>query len=89
MRTSLNEIKEIENFLQEKADVMDSLIFEAKLITQPQLRLHVHLQQKITRLVQLFHHKKMRADLEEIHKLLFADPNKAAFQQEIFHHFNS
>jgi hypothetical protein len=89
MRTSLNEITEIENYLDSKADAADSLVFEAKMLAQPQLRLHVHLQRKISRLVQLFHRKKTKQDLQKIHQQLFADPEKAEFQQKILHLFNS
>jgi hypothetical protein len=89
MRTSLNEIKEIENYLDLKADIEDSLVFEAKLLTQSQLGLHVHLQRKISRLVQLFHRKKTKQGIQKVHQRLFADPEKAAFQQKIHHLFNS
>jgi hypothetical protein len=89
MRTSLNEIKETENYLDKKTTGSDALLFEARLLTQPSLRLDVHLQRKLLRLVQLFHRKKVRQDLETIHQQLFADPEKVAFRQSILQLFKS
>jgi hypothetical protein len=89
MRTSLNEISAIESYLHKTNDVQDSLLFEAKMLTQPELPIRVHLQQKIERLVKFFHRKKLKQDLQQMHNNLFADPEKKTFQQQILQHFKS
>lgn len=89
MRTSLNEIKEIEAFLHGEMRHDESLLFEARLLTQPTLKLNTMLQQKINRLVNLFHRKCMKQDLEKVHHRLFTDPSKAEFQKSILQLFNS
>jgi hypothetical protein len=89
MTTSLNEIQAIERHLHKTNDVADSLLFEAKILTQPELSVRVHLQQKIERLVKFFHRKKIKQDLQQIHDNLFADPGKKTFQQQVLKYFTS
>lgn len=89
MRTSLNEIKEIEQHLMGNTPSDVALVFEAKVLTQPALRMHVHLQQKISRLVKLFHRKRMKQDLDKMHDQIFTDPLKSKFRQQITQLFNS
>lgn len=89
MRTSLNEIRDIESHLHKQNDLPETLLFEAKMLTQPELVIRIHLQQKIERLVKLFHRKKIKQDLEQIHHNLFADAEKETFQQQVLEHFKS
>jgi hypothetical protein len=89
MRTSLNEIKDIERYLEKDFAPEESLLFEAKLLTQPGLHLHTQLQRRIVSLVKIFHRKKMKQDLEQIHQRLFTDPSRQPFQQIVQQYFNS
>jgi len=89
MRTSLNEIKEIERYLHRALDPEDALLFEAKTLTQPELQQHVQLQRRVFSLVKLFHRQRMKHDLETIHQHLFRDPGKKTFQEKIFQLFKS
>ena len=87
MRTSLNEIQKIERYLQKKLNPGESLLFEARILTNPILRLQATLQRKVYALVKLHHHKKLKDELEEIHQNLFSDPDKKEFQKTIFQLF--
>jgi hypothetical protein len=88
MRTSLTEIKQIEDHLAGTSDVPERLVFEAKMLTQPELRINVHLQQTIIRIVNLLHRKKMKQDLQKIHDELFSSKEKSSFRKNIFKLFN-
>jgi hypothetical protein len=89
MRTSLNDIKQTEDFIFQKVMGLNSLLFEAKLLTDPALRMNVNLQKRIYSLVRIFHRRKLKQQMEQVHQRLFNDPRKHEFQQKIFQLFNS
>jgi hypothetical protein len=89
MMTSLNEIRQIEKNILGEADIDESLLFEAGLLTNPQLKINYHLQKKVVLLVKLFFRKKLRAGIEATSTRMFSSPQKKEFQQKIFQIFNS
>jgi hypothetical protein len=89
MRTSLNDIQQIEDFLMKRITGASSLLFEARILTQPELKVNVTLQQKVHHIVKMFHRKKLKQETEQLHRQLFTDPAKADFQKTIFQLFNS
>jgi hypothetical protein len=88
MRTSLNEIQAIEKYLLGKHDGGDSIVFEARLQINPQLRLNLHLQKKLLMLVKLFHRKKLKEEAEAVSVKIFSDPEKKEFQERVSQIFN-
>ena len=89
MRTSLNEIKRIEKFLLKELSPEENLLFEAQMLTNPLLRLHVSLQKEIYLLLSHYHRKKLKEEVEEVHQKIFNDPAKKDFQLSIYRLFNS
>lgn len=89
MRTSLNKIKLAEQYLHNELNTEDSLMFEAHMLTDPELKVKVSLQQKVYALVKLFHRNRLKQDTEAIHQRLFNDPLKLEFQQSIYQLFNN
>jgi len=92
MRTSLNDLRQTENYLHGALSPEESLVFEAHLLKDPVLRLNVYVQQKVYTLLRLYHRKKVKEELEEVHQRIFRDPAKADLQQEIaqlFKHKNT
>ena len=88
MRTSLNNIKQTEDYLSGQMSAGDSLLFKAKMLIDPSLRLNVVMQQKIYLLVRLYSRQKLKSEIENVHKKIFHDPAKAAFRKEIFKYFS-
>jgi hypothetical protein len=88
MRHSLNEIYTVEKFLSRQLMPGENLLFEARLLTNPPLRINVALQAKIHSAVKCYHRKQLKLSLKEIHNELFSDPRKKSFQREIIHYFN-
>jgi len=88
MRTSLNEIREIEQFLLGRLDGEDALVFEARLLTNPVLRVNTVIQQKIHMLIKVFHRKRLKQELRAIHTDLFTNPEKTEFQKKVLHYFD-
>lgn len=87
MRTSLNEIKEIEDYLFHFLPKDESLLFEAKLILYPELKQEVAEQKKVYKLVQAYHRKKLKEEIETIHQVLFSEPKYKSFAQKVLNLF--
>ena len=88
MRTSLNEIKQTEQYLQGQLVTEDALVFEARLLTSPLLRLNMLAQNKVYQLVKLYHRKKVKAEVQIVSEQLFNNPEKKDFQAMVFNLFN-
>jgi hypothetical protein len=88
MRASLNEIRETEHFISGQLGTEDALVFEARLLTNPVLRVNAMIQQKIRLTVKVFYRKKLKEELRAIHADLFSNPDKIEFQKKVLHYFN-
>lgn len=87
MRTSLNEIRQIEDYLSGSPDRAERLVFEAKLLTDPVLREKVALQKQVYMLIRAYSRKQLKSELGRIHRRLFRDPEKASFRESVFQLF--
>jgi len=83
MRTSLTEIRQAEQYLGGQMNAEDRLLFEAKMLTNPVLNMNVAVQQKVRRIVALFHRAQLKEQAAAVHQQLFSDPRKKDFQQSI------
>lgn len=83
MMTSMSETILIERFLQGELSALERQTFKAQMLQNPRLRLRVYFQKKVHLLVKLYHRKRLKAEMEEIHQDLFQNPTKAEFQQVI------
>lgn len=87
MRTSLNDIQQIEKYLHHELSVEDALVFEAKTIISPSLRKNVFWQKKIHELMRYYHRRKLRNEMEQMHHLVFHDPANTTFRKNILQLF--
>jgi hypothetical protein len=87
MRTSLNNLKEIDEHVLGIANPPDSLLFDAKMILNPELRLDVAWHKQTLNLVQQYGRKQLRADIEAVHQQLFTQPQHQSFRQSILRLF--
>jgi anti-sigma factor RsiW len=87
MKTSWNKAQAIEKFLSGTLPAADALLFRARLLTDPELRRLVALQQKTYALVRLYGRQQMKARLEALHRQLMGDPTKKTFQQQVLQYF--
>ncbi|MBT1705531.1 hypothetical protein [Chryseosolibacter indicus] len=83
MRTSLNEIRTIERYLQEKMTDEEKLSFEIELSENKVLQLHLGLQKKVYRLIDLYHRRFLKREVAHIHHIIFSDPAKVKFQESV------
>ncbi|NOT76212.1 MAG: hypothetical protein HOP08_14890 [Cyclobacteriaceae bacterium] len=89
MRTSLNDIQEIEKFQREELSPGDSILFQVRMILDPVLKLNVTFQNIILQVVQLYHRKKLKVEVKQIHHDLFSSPSSLEFQQTVKQIFKS
>jgi len=88
MRTSLNEIKLIDGHLFNEGTHEDALLFDAMLIINPGLSNQIMWQKKTHAVVQQYGRKKLRAEIEEVHRQLFCEATHRSFRQKILSLFS-
>ena len=83
MRTSLNEIKLIDEHLFNNVTVEDALLFEAMRIINPALNQQLVWQQHTHTIMQQYSRKKLKAEIEAVHQKLFNDAKHQSFKQRV------
>lgn len=83
MRTSLNELKQIEDHLLQLNAPEESLVFEANLILDANLRSNVQLQQHTYSLIKHYSRKQLRAEIDAVHQQIFSNAAHQTFVDKI------
>ena len=83
MRTSLNEIKLIDDHIFNTGTHEDVLLFDAMLILNPGLTNRVMWQKKTHAIVQQYGRKKLKAEIDSVHRRLFSQPEHRSFRERI------
>jgi hypothetical protein len=87
MRTLLNKIKLIDEYLFNSATTEDALLFDAMLIIDPALSEQATWQEKTHQLVNQYGRKKLKAEIEVVHQQLFNQPEHRSFRLKILNLF--
>ncbi|MCX2679002.1 hypothetical protein OOZ15_03530 [Galbibacter sp. EGI 63066] len=88
MMTLKNSTKLIEKYIEGSLKPSDKVLFEAKLILSPTLFEQYISQKKAFEMVKFYHRKKLKEELETLHKTIFSDPEKTRFKLKIHEIFN-
>ena len=88
MRTSISEIIRTEKFLRGELGEEERVSFEKQLAVDPHLKANTLFQKLVHRLLLLYHRKKLKAEVQAVHKRLMSDPAKAEFRRSIINIFN-
>ena len=83
MRISLNNIAQAEQHLLKKPAPANSLLFEAKMLINDELKNNVTAQQQVYSLVKQYGRKQLKAEIEAVHQQLFTQPEHLTFRQKI------
>ena len=83
MRTSLNEIKLIDDHLFGTSAPGDTLLFDAMLILDATFPEKVEWQNNTHTFVQQYGRKKLKAEVEAVHQKLFSESLHQQFTQKI------
>lgn len=87
MRTSLNEIKEIEDYLLKTSPVDERLVFDAQMILNPELKTNLTLQRQSYLMINLYGKKQLKTELEKVHRKLFSEKKHQGFRKKIIGFF--
>ena len=85
----MNNIREIESYIEGTMDRNEAVLFEEKMRSDSLLRLNVSLQEKVLDIVRMYHRKRLKIELEEVHHRIFNDPGKAAFKERVMRIFRN
>ncbi len=83
MRTSLNEIKLIDEHLFGTSNPGDALLFNAMLILDNTLPEKVEWQKNAHAVITQYCRKKLKAEIDEVHQKIFNEPPHRQFAQKI------
>lgn len=83
MRTSLKEIKLIDDFFAKRLNVEEKEPFRIRMSTDSNFYLNVYLQKKIYNLIEMYHHLKLKHELDVLHRDLLTDPGMRQWRKEI------
>lgn len=89
MRTSLIEIKQIEDWLLRRGDIKDRLVTEAKIISSPEIREKAEWQMKSYDLIRQYGREKFLQEVKAVEYGLFHSPKHKSFQNRIKSIFKS
>jgi hypothetical protein len=89
MRTSLNDIQQIDDYLLKVAGETDSMLFEARLILQPALRENMLWQQRTYDIIRQYSRRQLKAEIAAVHQQLFSEPEHIPFRRKIMAFFSN
>lgn len=87
MRTSLNEIQQIENHLFNKLTNEEEVLFQVKLLLNDDLPENLRSQKKAYEVIQAYGRKQIMQELESAHRKLFSSPEHRSFRNKILNLF--
>ena len=85
---TLGETKEIDRYLLGKMSIASRLLFEARVLIDPTLKLRVEWQQRLYSIVKRSGRRQMKSEVALIHYQLFNHPEKHEFQTNVFQLFS-
>ena len=83
MRTSLNDIKLTDDYLFKKVSPQDKLLFDARLILNPDLADGLLWQKQTHAIIHHYSRKKLKGEIENVHQQLFNTSRHRSFAQRI------
>jgi hypothetical protein len=83
MKTSLNELRNIEAYVLKEMSPQEQVLFEARMLLQPELHKNVAFQKQTYNLIRNYSRNKLKAEIEAAHQQLFSQPKYNRFREYI------
>jgi hypothetical protein len=83
MRTSLIETEQIEAHLLKLSNPGDTLVFEARLLLEPDLHQKSVWQRETYNMIRSYGRDQLKKEIEAVHQKLFTQPEHRSFSQKI------
>ena len=87
MRTSLNEIKDMEDHLLGKSGPEEKTLFQARLILTEGLKENLAAQEECYLLIRDYGRKQLKQELAKVHQKLFCTSQYSSFRERILQMF--
>ncbi|MBE9582844.1 hypothetical protein IM792_00145 [Mucilaginibacter sp. JRF] len=87
MRTSLNNIKLAEDYLNKQLPTGDKLLFEARMLLDHDMLTNVKAQRHAVELVKQYSREQLRTEIEAVHQTLFNNKQHRTFAQRVLSFF--
>ncbi|GAA5030827.1 hypothetical protein GCM10011506_21990 [Marivirga lumbricoides] len=87
MRTSLVEIVQIEQFLQNEGDLGERMLLEARMLVDERFASKVNFQEYAYKAIQQYGRNILREEIKRMDQKLFNEPTQLNFQQKIKSYF--
>lgn len=84
----LREVKQIDMYCRDEMDAVSRVLFEAQLLIDPSLSIRVQFQRKLYKVIRRSGRRRIKSEVERVHRKLFSDPSKAEFRKDIFKLFS-
>ena len=83
MKTSQNNTRLIEKYLNGRLSPADRFLFESRLVIDPVLKRDLYFQKKTLQLIKMYHRERLKEELETLHRQIFNNPDKINFRLSI------
>lgn len=83
MKTSWNDTRQIDAHIAGEMHAEDALVFEARLLLEPELADNVLWQQKTHAIIKNYGRRQLLNEIEAVHQKLFTVPAHRSFSQRI------
>ncbi len=83
MKTSQNNTRLIEKYLNGRLSPADRFLFESRLVIDPVLKRDLYFQKKTLQLIKMYHRERLKEELETLHQQIFNNPDKMNFRLSI------
>jgi hypothetical protein len=83
MRTSLIEAEQIEAHLLKLSNPDDALVFEARLLLEPELHEKVQWQKETYNIIKTYGRNQLKKEIEAVHQKLFNHAEHQSFGQKV------
>ena len=83
MKTSQNNTRLIEKYLNGSLSPADRFLFESRLVIDPVLKRDFYFQKKTLQLIKMYHRERLKEELETLHQQIFNNPDKINFRLSI------
>ncbi|WKN40465.1 hypothetical protein [Tunicatimonas pelagia] len=87
MRTSLIETEQIEKYIQQRGDLSNRLLIEARMQVNHELAERVAFQKQTYRAIQEYGRQQLRAEICRVQRKVFSDSAYKKFQTKIRSYF--
>lgn len=87
MTTSWNETQLIEAYLHRQLRPEDALLFEARLLVEPDLQQKTTAQKRTYALIRQYTRKQLKQEIEAVHRQLFSEPKYRSFREKVLQLF--